>query len=450
MALAVHQALSAPPSAQLWEILEQADIRLLARYLVPRLTHPAQAFPLLAASWETLLKGGSGDLPRDLLKNAVFPPELEPVKPRLLAEWAMHYQATNADSIEYCDDELWGWWKKSAMAAFLNRNGEAPAAAHLYTDLWRAMPWHVNACLMAHALAHPGHADLSRSKDTSILLYSWNKAQLLEQTLDSLYDSSIGAAHVVVLDNGSSDNMPQVLEAASARFGADRFFHVRLPVNIGAPGARNWLLSLPRVRQSQYAAFLDDDVILPPDWLGRLFAAVPDGPFGAVGCRIVAARQPYGLQSADYNVYPPDFSKNGTRLGVHDNCSGQLDMGMFGYDRPCLSVSGCCHLLNMESIAKAGMFDIRYTPTQFDDLDRDLRSCLAGYPTYYAGSLRVRHVQHSSLAKAASPASQGNVTGNQMKLQARFEDAELTRLFHLDQSMLWDNLLHKADALESA
>jgi GT2 family glycosyltransferase len=448
LARSVQSALNAPPDPQLEEVLTSGDIKYLARHVAPRLSDPSQAFRVLARSWDSLLKGGAMDLPRSLLASAAFPEELLPLKPRLLAQWAVQYAARDTDVIGACDDELWGAWKRAAQAALLDTLDDSDAAP-AWLDVWREMPWHVNAGLMAHASANVIRPDLSRSGDSVILLYSWNKSALLEQTLDSLYSTDLGAARLVVLDNGSTDRMPEVLEAAKQRFGADRFDHVRLPVNIGAPGARNWLLSLPTVRRSKYAVFCDDDVFLPTDWLGRLLVSVPgDGKFGAVGCRIAAADKPHGLQSADYNMYPPDFSEGGTRLGMFDNCAGQLDSGMFGYTRPCLSVSGCCHLLNMEAVDCAGAFDIRYNPTQFDDLDRDLRSCLAGYPSVYAGSLRVRHMQHSSLAKAAGQASVGNVLGNRMKLEIRFDDHELERLFHLSQEMLWSDLLEKARELE--
>lgn len=438
----------------LGDVLDRYDIKLLTRFLLPRMADADRAFPLLAGAWDRLVKCTSGDLPLTMLEAAAFPPELASLKDRLRAEWGMYHVAPdNPDAarelLESCDDAVWGGWKQSMRAMLLAGAGKTAEAAAIHTRLARDMPWHVNACLMAHSLQAVPEDSLFLSEGVTILLYSWNKSRLLEQTLDSLYASNIGKARIVILDNGSTDAMPRVLEAATHRFGADRFSHIRLPVNIGAPGARNWLLTLPQVRERPYAAFLDDDVILPQNWLARLLgASLRLSSFGAVGCRIVSAEKPHALQSADYNNYPLDTSEDGRRLGFFDNCFGQLDMGMYGYDRPCLSVSGCCHLLNMRAVDEAGLFDISYNPTQFDDLDRDLRSCLAGFPSYYAGSLRVRHIQHSSMEKATTLAGVGQVSGNQMKLQGRFEDGEIMRLFDLSQALLWSDLLYKAKYLE--
>ena len=269
----------------------------------------------------------------------------------------------------------------------------------------------------------------------AVLLYSWNKADLLADTLDSLHRSELGMARIFVLDNGSTDHTPDVLRAATDRFGADRFHVETLPVNVGAPAARNWLLSLEGVRSRHWAAFLDDDVVLPEHWLLHLLgAAGTQKNVGAVGCRITAAAPPHGLQSADYNLFrrtpaPAEPGKLPNRIMAFDNTGAiDPDYGLFDYTRPCLSVSGCCHLISIRSIEKAGGFDLRYTPTQFDDLDRDLQSALHGMPAVYAGGLAVRHVQHSSLAKAQTLRQIGHVMGNKYKLDTKYSDEELAGL----------------------
>ena len=45
-----------------------------------------------------------------------------------------------------------------------------------------------------------------------------------------------------------------------------------------APAARNWLMHLPEVREACWAAYIDDDIHLPPDWLPRLGAAAARYP----------------------------------------------------------------------------------------------------------------------------------------------------------------------------
>lgn len=314
------------------------------------------------------------------------------------------------------------------------------------------MPWNANLTLLLwDALNIAPHAPLPQ-EHAAILAYSWNKAELIVQTLESVFASDIGDNPVIVLDNGSTDETPDALRAARDRFGADRLHVVTLPVNVGAPAARNWLLSLPEVRACRYAAFLDDDVLLPRDWLAKLLnAALRHPECGTVGCSIRDHEHPHALQSADYHLLhrlPGEAGQEpGDRLRVFNNCTGTLDSGLFAYERPCLSVSGCCHLLDVSLLDSVGVFDVRFTPTQFDDLDRDIRSFLAGRPCLYAGSLSIDHVQRSSLRQASSPAQVAHILGNKIKLEAKYDDRQIDDMVKKNLEMVWRDLLEKQAAL---
>jgi len=126
--------------------------------------------------------------------------------------------------------------------------------------------------------------------------------------LAHLATTRLGGSLVAVLDNGSTDHTPTVLAEAAGLFPTGRFLTVRLPVNVGAPGARNWLLSLPEVKARPFVAFLDDDAFPEADWLARLLDTAARYPrAGAIGlrhCRPDAAGGPSigGLQP----VSPPD------------------------------------------------------------------------------------------------------------------------------------------------
>jgi GT2 family glycosyltransferase len=204
-------------------------------------------------------------------------------------------------------------------------------------------------------------------------------------------------------------------------------------VNVGAPAARNWLLSLPEVQAMQWAAFLDDDVRIPPHWLTHLRAAAHASKADVTGCRITSADTPKTVQSADYHLLPPNdavktFVDYPEKIMVFDNCANGFDQGLFSYARPATSVSGCCHLLSMESVRRHGDFDIRFTPTQFDDLERDLRLGCAGMNIFYAGDLAIDHIQHSSLAKSQSLQSIGHIFGNKIKLEGKYDLDQISSL----------------------
>ena len=421
-----------------WYALARQDDRsLILRFLTLVLRDPAKGLSWLGHCWRDLLFLERPEIARAALDMVPWDEAALPLRGRLEAEWSFHRQAPDEalKQAAALDPATWGLWRAYAGGELLLRTGDKGRAKGVLSTLWKTAPWHVNLTLKLHDLFNPPPlADESGTGSVAVLLYSWNKADLLADTLDSLHRSELGMAKIFALDNGSTDHTPDVLRAARERFGEDRFHVETLPVNVGAPAARNWLLSLEGVRSRRWAAFLDDDVVLPEQWLLRLLGAAGTQPgTGAVGCRITAATPPFGLQSADYNLFsrapsPTEPGKLPNRVLAFDNTGGEPDTGLFGYTRPCLSVSGCCHMIAMRAVEKAGGFDLRYTPSQFDDLDRDLQSALHGMPAVYAGGLAVRHVQHSSLAKAQNVRQIGHVMGNKLKLDTKYSDEELGRL----------------------
>lgn len=263
----------------------------------------------------------------------------------------------------------------------------------------------------------------------AVLLYTWNKAGELDETLASLAASEFQDARLWVLDNGSADRTPEVLEGWRGRLGG-RLTVLRLPVNIGAPAARNWLLSLPEVRRHEFLVFLDDDVSLPGDWLGRLGSAAVRFPGASVwGCRVVDEFNPLLLQSVDYAPCAPRSQRDSSQLmALPATHLGQPDLGQFSYLRPCVSVTGCCHLLREADIDRTGGFDIRFSPSQYDDLERDLRVFLGGGHAVYQGHLAVRHKRRSGAVAELKPAEIGSATANVRKLEAKHGEETLALL----------------------
>jgi len=439
-----------------YALARQDDKSLILRFLVIMLGDESKGLAWLGHCWQDLIYLGMPEIPKAAIDIIPWDEATQPLKARMEAEWAFHCLPPDEalPFIEGLAPETWGLWRAYAASELLLRMGKNGEAKGVLATLWKTIPWHVNLTLKLYDLFNPTQrGDASDTDSVAILAYSWNKADLLADTLDSLADSDIGHAKIFTLNNGSTDHTAEVLEKAQARFGADRFHIETLPVNVGAPAARNWLLALPEVSASKWAAFLDDDIVLPKHWLLHLLGAAKGYEnIGAVGCRITAATAPYGLQSADYNLFPtpptqPEPGELPNRVLVFDNCAGSTDTGMFTYTRPCISVSGCCHMISLAAIEKAGNFDLRYTPSQFDDLDRDLRSSLAGFPAVYTGSLAIRHVQHSSLAKSQTSRQIGHVMGNKLKLDTKYTDDELITLGSKNKQQLWTDLQTKYDFL---
>ena len=344
---------------------------------------------------------------------------------------------------------LQGILEKEAEARF--RMQDAENALMLRRNVIRARPWHTNLILRVHDTLN----GLDRKKttlpgQTAILLYTHNKAPDLEKTLTSLFQSRLGDSRVYVLDNGSTDHTPEILKARQKREGK-RLSIVTLPVNIGAPSARNWLLHLPEVSGSDWCAYLDDDVELPQDWLLKLGAAADTYPRAGVwGCKVCEFFTPQVMQNADLHILwehgqepnpnnpetAPVFTTSNLHLQV-------LDFGQFDYLRPCASVTGCCHLFQTRTLLESGDFSLHLSPSQYDDLEHDLRLGLMRKGAVYQGHLRVKHMKKTGKTGLTERQDYGNAMANKHKVRAMHPPDEIEKIMSWERETLAGDLAAK-------
>ncbi len=405
------------------------------------------------------------------LLSRPWPPAAEPLQAAILADLAFFRQDWEAAAhyYEQALDSRAFPALRPRLAECRLRQGQREAAILEYRAACQAQPWNTSALLRLADLAQ--EVDLETALlpgRVAVLLYSYNKATELAATLAALFTSDLPRAKVLVLDNGSTDGTGQVLDAWDERVNGraeGQLIRVDLPVNIGAPAARNWLLARPEVQAADFVAYVDDDALPPADWLGKLGAAVQRFPqAGAWGCKVVDAALPRIIQSADLHLKPEDAqaapSGHQTPAPLHNDpqrTPGQvrttdmhlesLDFGQFDCLRPCVSVTGCLHLFRTEELTAAKGFDIRFSPSQYDDLDRDLASCLAGKPAVYSGHLAVPHLKRSGELAKVSPAATGNGLGNQHKLNHKYPQSALTRLREFDLANMIEDMEEKQEEL---
>jgi len=303
----------------------------------------------------------------------------------------------------------------NAAAASLARAGETAKACVLYTRSLNLDPLQDPVRRRLEELKNPTRVrpELLGEKRITVCVYSWNKAHMLKATLEGLADSDIGPSRVKVLLNGCTDDSAAVVEAVRARF-ADSLEVVSLPVNVGAPAARNWLAALPECRQADHVAYLDDDVTLPPDWLARLLTVAEDTPgVGVVGCKAVFPGRPARYQYLYRNVAV--VRADMIRLSLPTVLG--MDTGLYDFVRTTANVMGCCHLLSRGLLDKVPGFDLRFSPSQMDDMAHDLDARLAGFKVVYNGLVTCVHHQSSGVGlKSREDYSKlGNVAGNDVK-----------------------------------
>ncbi|MEW5773902.1 MAG: glycosyltransferase [Thermodesulfobacteriota bacterium] len=322
-----------------------------------------------------------------------------------------------------------GLFTHAYRARLARAAGDRDAArAHLVRALAfePAQPW------AAYALAEAGlpapDPMLVRRYQVEVAFYTYNKLDVTLDTLESLLASDIGPAGVTLLNNGSTAFSPEDLAAGVERAAQGRAVRlVQLPSNVGAPAARNWLRALPEVRGADFLAYLDDDVLLPRDWLAHyLQGLTQDLSAVVVGPKGVNPSPPRTIQY----VWRFFGEVGEQRIRFTPNAPVLADFGQYDCRRPCLSVMGCCHLFNLRLWERLGVpdFDVRFTPSQVDDLEHDIQIWKAGGHVLYDGRVVVVHRQDAGKAGPLSAAAWGHVWGNHMKMEAKFSGKELADL----------------------
>jgi glycosyltransferase involved in cell wall biosynthesis len=118
------------------------------------------------------------------------------------------------------------------------------------------------------------------SETAAVLIITRNRALPLKRCLASLSCQATKADEIVVVDNGSSDDTPDVIASFESSLPIKRVYE-RLP---SIPRCRNLAL---RNAATDLAIFLDDDCVADPAWIAEaVSAAAVNAEAGAIQGRI--------------------------------------------------------------------------------------------------------------------------------------------------------------------
>ncbi len=228
--------------------------------------------------------------------------------------------------------------------------------------------------------------------DTAIVILNYNGRALLQKFLPSVIEYS-GQAHIVVIDNASTD--------ASLEWVAKHFPQVdriRLNSNLGFCGGYN--AALKQVQASRYV-LLNSDVGVTKNWLPPLEAILDRFPD-------VAAVQPKILSERKKS----QFEYAGAAGGFLDTlgypfCRGRMfyrleeDQGQYDDEREIFWSSGACMMIRSSLFHDLGGFDEDFF-AHMEEIDLCWRLQRSGYRIYYTGSSHVYHVGGGTLS-ASNP-----------------------------------------------
>lgn len=133
------------------------------------------------------------------------------------------------------------------------------------------------AALVARVSAWLRHLDVPEKLAISVVVPTRNRRELLGRAIESVQDQSYRNWQLLVVDDGSEDDTPELLD----RLGDDpRIVTFRLDRARGASAARN--LALDHAT-GDVVVYLDDDCRFHPDWCKAVAWAFTERPDASVG-----------------------------------------------------------------------------------------------------------------------------------------------------------------------
>ncbi|MFN2413797.1 MAG: glycosyltransferase family 2 protein, partial [Pyrinomonadaceae bacterium] len=317
-----------------------------------------------------------------------------------------------------------GWALRLAARAynFAGRLGESAAANGL--DLGRAFdvrqrpgapyahPFGVNDLLF---LARGAEGlDPERRVTASVVIPVFNKAEFTFQCLRSLVrELDFTDAEVIVIDNASTDETPELL----AHFrGLVRV--IRNEENRGFVDACNQGAAVARGR---YLVFLNNDTVVLPGWLEALVeTAERDGRVGAVGSLFL---YPDGrVQEAGAVVW-----SNGEAF--HYGWGKSSEDRRLTFAREVDYCSGASLLVRRELFDGLGGFDRRYAPAYYEDTDLCMGVRSLGRRVVYQPASRLYHFEGATAGTDTHTGFRRFQVINREKFYAKWRDV-LAREHH--------------------
>jgi GT2 family glycosyltransferase len=217
-----------------------------------------------------------------------------------------------------------------------------------------------------------------------LLVVNWNGAALLSACLDSLRRAAPDA-HIVVVDNGSTDRSAAVVA------GHPHVEWVPLGANRGFAEANNVILRRALAAGARWIGLVNPDMRVDAEWLARLVAAgeaIPDA--GLVQGLVVFEDRPDVVNTTGLSL---------DALGRASDRDFEVPLtSLRRADGPMTGASGGAVLVRAQMLREIGLFDPAFF-AYCEDADLSLRAAAAGWKAYYVSSARAVHGYERSFGK---------------------------------------------------
>ncbi len=217
---------------------------------------------------------------------------------------------------------------------------------------------------------------------TSIIILVRNQLVYTAACLESIVRNTALPYELIIVDNGSDTETKEFLASFVERVPNVKL--LRSEENLGFAAGNNWGIS---VASGDYIMFLNNDTVVPPNWLYRLYNCLAEHQsIGIVG---PMTNNISGTQKVSQISYDPE--------GVLENVEEFEVFAKVFYQSHAKKRSivsrlvGFCMLAKKEVIDDIGGFDTHFGLGNFEDDDFCLRAQLAGYLCVKAEDAFIHH-----------------------------------------------------------
>lgn len=208
----------------------------------------------------------------------------------------------------------------------------------------------------------------------SVIVVTLNNAALLKNCLASLVAQSWPAIEIIVVDNGSEEDIAGLVTKEFPRA-----MFLRFEENLGFAEGNNRGIAASR---GEFVALINNDAVASADWVKSLVeAARADPRAGAVASVIIDGNNPAVFDSCGMGAALDGMSR---QVAKGDPVAGAA------HPRELLMASGCACLYRRAALDDVGLFDPDFF-AYCEDSDLGLRLQMAGWRCLLAKDAVVHH-----------------------------------------------------------
>ena len=218
----------------------------------------------------------------------------------------------------------------------------------------------------------------------SIIIPVFNNWLFTYKCLQSVHQHNNGNYEVILVDNHSTDETPQLLSTMQG---------IRVITNATNEVFVNACNQAAGSARGNYLLFLNNDTEVTPGWLDAMLAPFSDASTGIVGGKLI---YPDGsLQEAGGIIWRDG---SGCNFGHGDD----PHLPQYSYRRAVDYCSGACLMIPRKIWEEIGGFDQRYAPAYYEDTDLCFTVRALNYKVVYQPAARIIHYGGASAGKETS------------------------------------------------